>query len=196
MDARVEQKDGFRFVYALPLGPDRVLVEDTRFSDSPQVDWVALEADALHWARQVGLGGGIVRREAGVLPLPLDRLPGATAGSPLSAGYGGGFFHPVTGYSLPLAVRLALRIAGGELDEAWVSRVRAQQRFGLLLNRLLYRATRPADRWRVFSRFYTLPADTIRRFYALESTPLDRARILLGRPPRGVSVRRALEAIV
>ena len=33
MDATVPQEDGFRFVYALPLDPDRVLVEDTYFSD-------------------------------------------------------------------------------------------------------------------------------------------------------------------
>ena len=38
----------------------------------------------------------------------------------------------------------------------------------------------------------TLNDDTIRRFYALELTGMDRARILLGRPPRGLSVRGML----
>ena len=152
-------------------------------------------ADALRWARSAGLRGEVVRRESGVLPLPLERLPPLGSGSPLRAGYGGGFFHPVTGYSLPLAVRVALRIAAGDLDARWLSQVRAQQRFGLLLNRLLYRATPDAERWRVLSRFHALPAASIRRFYALESTRADRARILCGRPPRGLSLRRALEAL-
>ena len=195
MDACVEQKDGFRFVYVLPLARDRVLVEDTRFSDHPALDVAAVEADALAWARGARLRGDVVRRESGVLPLPLDRLAPRGADSPLLAGYGGGFFHPVTGYSLPLAVRLALRVAAGRVDPEWLARVRAQQRFALLLNRLLYRATAPADRWRVLSRFHALPAETLRRFYALESTRADRARILCGAPPRGVSLRRALEAL-
>lgn len=195
MDARVEQRDGFRFIYLLPLAADRVLVEDTRFSTAPALDAAAVEADALDWARSAGLGGEVVRRESGVLPLPLERLPWPGSGSPLRAGYGGGFFHPVTGYSLPLAVRLALRIAAGDLDARWLAQVRAQQRFGLLLNRLLYRATPEDERWRVLSRFYALPAAAIRRFYALETTRADRARILCGRPPRGVSLRRALEAL-
>ena len=66
------------------------------------------------------------------------------------------------------------------------------QRFGLLLNRLLYRTTPPANRWSILSRFYKLPEPVLRRFYALESTHLDRARMLCGRPPRGVSMLRAL----
>lgn len=196
MDARVEQKDGFRFIYALPLAEDRVLVEDTRFSDAAALDVPALENDALAWASAAGFRGEVVRRESGVLPLPLDSLPPLAGGTPLRAGYGGGFFHPVTGYSLPLAVRFALRVANGGCDALWLARVRAQQRFALLLNRLLYRATRPEDRWRVLSRFHALPAPAIRRFYALESTAIDRARILCGRAPRGVSLRRALEALV
>ena len=193
MDARVEQRDGFRFLYLLPLAPDRLLVEDTRFSLDPALDPEVVEADALDWARSEGLRGAVVRRESGVLPLPLERLPPFATGSPLRAGYGGGFFHPVTGYSLPLAVRFALRVAHGAVDARWLSQVRAQQRFALLLNRLLYRATAEGDRWRVLSRFHALPAAVIRRFYALESTHADRVRILCGRPPRGVSLRRALE---
>jgi hypothetical protein len=36
-----------------------------------------------------------------------------------------------------------------------------------------------------------MPGDTIRRFYALDMTVKDRARLLLGRPPRGFSFRLA-----
>jgi lycopene beta-cyclase len=42
MDAAVEQIDGFRFVYTLPLAPDEVFIEDTYYSDSPTIDQPAL----------------------------------------------------------------------------------------------------------------------------------------------------------
>ena len=200
MDACVEQRDGFRFVYVLPLAPDRVLVEDTRFSISPALDVAQVEADALAYAAEHGLAGEVVRREHGVLPLPLDGL--AAPSGILRAGYGGAFFHPTTGYSFPAALRLALHVAARPPEEALdadflrlVSELRGQQRFCLLLNRLLYRAVPEADRWRVMARFYQLPEETIARFYALQLTPADRARIVCGRPPHGVSLRAAFREL-
>ena len=41
-------------------------------------------------------------------------------------------------------------------------------------------------------RFYRLPPEAVRRFYAMTLTHGDRARILCGRPPRGFSLTRAL----
>src|SRR5450432_2591000 len=55
MDATVDQHDGFRFVYTLPLSPQRVLVEDTYFSDRPELDAELLRTRALAYARQLGL---------------------------------------------------------------------------------------------------------------------------------------------
>ena len=202
MDARVQQRDGFRFLYMLPLAEDRVLVEDTRFSLWPELDERLVEQEALSWAMASGLRGEVLRRERGVLPLPISALPLLSESAPLRAGYGGGFFHPVTGYSFPAALRLALHVATREPEDVFdtayrelIAGLRSQQKFGVLLNRLLYRAVEEADRWRVLSRFYRLPAPVIARFYALSSTRADRARILCGRPPRGVSLRRAVEAL-
>ena len=42
MDATVPQRDGFRFVYTLPFAPDRVLIEDTYYSDGLDLDPAAL----------------------------------------------------------------------------------------------------------------------------------------------------------
>jgi lycopene beta-cyclase len=118
---------------------------------------------------------------------------------PLVARYAGGFFHPVTGYSFPVAVRLASLVAslpperalGPEL-QAFARRHRAQARFAHLLNWLMFQAYPPPSRWHVLERFYReMPEDTIRRFYALDMTVTDRARLLLGRPPRGFSFRLA-----
>jgi lycopene beta-cyclase len=117
----------------------------------------------------------------------------------LQAGYQGGWFHPTTGYSFPLAMRLAMHIAqrdaasvdGPELRALIRERDR-QQRFCILLNRLLFEAFEPQDRWRVLERFYRLPVETIRRFYALDMSLTDRVRILCGRPPGGFSLRLAV----
>ena len=57
---------------------------------------------------------------------------------------------------------------------------------------MLFRWFAPADRYRVLERFYRMPEDTVRRFYSLELTAMDRARILFGRPPRGLSMRGML----
>lgn len=199
MDATVSQLDGFRFVYVLPLDTHRVLVEDTYFSDHPYLDVGALRERI---AAYVGTRGWIVERvvreEVGVLPLPWVGASPVVA-RPLVAGYAGGWFHPVTGYSFPIASRLASLIArapssalfDGELDAHATDHTR-QLRFAHQLNHMLFHWFAPADRYRVLERFYRLPEATIRRFYALELTSLDRVRILLGRPPRGVSVRRML----
>jgi len=200
MDATVPQADGFRFVYVLPLAEDRVLVEDTYFSDTHLLDREVLRERALAYATGKGLGPcSVVREEEGVLPLPWAGPLSRPLGSPLLAGYAGGFFHPVTGYSFPVAVRLASLLAslpperalGHEL-QAFVRRHRAQARFAHFLNWLMFRAYPPASRWHVLERFYReMPEDTIRRFYALDMTVADRARLVLGRPPRGFSLRLA-----
>jgi lycopene beta-cyclase len=199
MDASVRQDDGFRFVYTLPLGPSRVLVEDTYFADGPALDRELLRTRALAYAQALGLKvGSIVREEFGVLPLPAAAAA-TRAESPFRAGYAGGWFHPTTGYSFPIAVRLALHVANTSPETLFdasfgaLAREHArQQRYACLLNRLLFRAVPPEARRNVFERFYQLPEASIARFYALSTTAIDRARILCGRPPRGLSLSRAL----
>ncbi|MGC4087036.1 MAG: lycopene beta-cyclase CrtY [Polyangiaceae bacterium] len=199
MDARVEQLDGFRFMYVLPFGPRRALIEDTYFSDGGELDLPSLRQRIFDYAATRGLGSPrVVREETGVLPLPRSlSLPQATA--PLRAGYAGGFFHPTTGYSFPVAARLASFVAGrpaqslfGDELGQFVAVQARQVRFALLLNRLLFGAMEGSQRHAVFERFYRLPEASIARFYALRTTPLDRTQILCGRPPRGISLRRAL----
>jgi len=202
MDALLPQSDGFRFLYALPLAPDRVLLEDTYFSDSKDLSRERLEAEILSYAERHGFAVDYVaREEIGVLPLPtrLPRITNPAPGGPFVAGYQGAWFHPVTGYSFPLAVRVASAVAGASHDElreqVWPSLVRSQRaqlRFCLLLNKLFFGAFAPAERRNVIERFYRLPTESVRRFYAMNLTAGDRARILCGRPPRGFSLGRAL----
>ena len=204
MDATVEQIDGFRFLYVLPLGPTRLLVEDTVFSTSAELtparwrDRVLEEAEARGWSSQ-----NVVREELGVLPMPW-KAPGPKRQSrgPLRAGYRGHWFHPATGYSTPQALRVAALVAGHvhapdllfQADDyrALVRSERRQARFARFLNRLLFTGVSPDTRWTVFQRFYGHPESVISRFYAGAMTRTDRARMLVGRPPRGFSIRSAL----
>jgi len=198
MDASVAQEDGFRFVYTLPLARYRVLVEDTYFADGPELDLGLLRTRALAYAHRLGLAvAGISREETGVLPLPAVAVA-TRPGSPWLAGYAGGWFHPTTGYSFPIAARLALHVASttpetlfGDSYDSLAREHARQQRYACLLNRLLFQAVPPEARRNVLERFYKLPEPSIARFYALSTTALDRARILCGRPPRGLSLTRA-----
>jgi lycopene beta-cyclase len=206
MDATVRQIDGFRFLYVLPLAPDRVLVEDTRYSDGPDLDRIGIAAEVLRYARGRGWRPeAVVAREEGVLPIVLGGdiarfwdEPGRDASQ---VGMRGAFFHPTTGYSFPDALRTA-RIVAENLDRgplqlastlkaASISRWRAGS-FYRLLNRMLYQAAVPGERYRILQRFYGLPEPLIERFYAGRSTLADRARILFGRPP--VPIGRAMRA--
>lgn len=204
MDATIAQVDGFRFLYVLPFGPDRLLVEDTVFSTDPTLDapvWrerVLAEADVRGWQ-----SARVLREERGVLPMPWSGPgPQLQTQGPLRGGFGGGWFHPATGYSMPHAMRLATIVARHadaparmfETDDyqRLVRRERKQARFARFLNRLLFTGVAADSRWSVFQRFYRLPESVIARFYACTLTPLDRARMLVGRPPRGFSLRSAL----
>ncbi len=197
MDATVPQRDGFRFMYVLPLAPVRLLVEDTYFSSRSYLDVAAVRdeitayMDARGWKVRTQL-----REEIGVLPMPwTGAAPQATA--PLVAGYAGGWFHPVTGYSFPIAARLADVIAsvpaqalfGAELSALTTEHAR-QQRFAMTLCRMMFRWFPDDERHHVLERFYrALPEATLQRFYALELTHLDRARLFMGGPPAGMSWR-------
>jgi lycopene beta-cyclase len=201
MDADLAQADGFRFMYVLPLAPNRLLVEDTYFSDSPALERPLLRARVHAYLEQRQITPArVVREEAGVLSLPWsdDSLP--PLGSPVRLGARGGWFHPTTGYTLATGLKVAHTIAdaGPERAPAALARLyrqlAPQAAYARRLNHLLFRATPPEHRWQVLSRFYRLPQPAIERFYALATTPLDRARLFFGRPPRGVSLGAAFRS--
>ena len=207
MDATVEQRDGFRFIYTLPLTERSVLVEDTRYSDTATLNRDEFRAEIDRYA--TGKGWRIAEaghEESGVLPIFLagdidgfwDAGP---AGVPRS-GMRAALVNATTGYSLPEAVRLADDVAAlPQLDsETLYPAVRARSTelwrkdgFFRLLNRMLFRAADPDRRWSVMQRFYRLPEPLIHRFYAGRLTGWDRFRILFGKPP--VPIGRALKCM-
>jgi lycopene beta-cyclase len=197
-DACVRQADGFRFMYLLPFERERVLFEETYFSDSPLLDETRCESTILAYAKAQGFRvRGIVRREHGVLPMPWRRPAKAKTRGVIEAGFRAGLFHPVTGYSFPLAARFAQTLATASepraaLDEL-AKRHDEQLAFLLLLSRALFTCFPPSERYRVLEHFYRLPEAVIERFYSAELTLIDRARILSGAPPRGMSFLRAFK---
>lgn len=204
MDARVPQVDGYRFVYVLPLAPTRLLIEDTYYADGAALDLALLRRRIAAYAAQSGWTvARVVREEHGALPIVLGGDGPPRHGAVPRAGLRAGLFHHTTGYSLPDAVRLADAIAAlPALDAATIGQASAavaldcwrRHRFSRLLNRMLFLAARPAERFRVLQRFYRLPAPLIARFYAGRSTFGDRCRILSGRPP--VNLLRAFGSLM
>lgn len=199
MDATIPQRDGFHFMYVLPLAPDRILVEDTYFSDGSYLDATACrdEIAAYVAARRLAIAN-VVREESGILPMPWS-ITAPVPRAPLVAGYAGGWFHPVTGYSFPIAARLAAvvaslpasRLFGPELAALAAAHAR-QLGFAKRLTYMLFHWFPPHERHHVLARFYRLPEASIRRFYALQLTAGDWARLFSGRPPRGLSWRAVL----
>jgi len=207
MDATVPQIDGYRFVYTLPFGEERMFVEDTYYSDAPDLDVEAIRQRITDYAAAKGWRvERIAREETGVLPVcmggDLEAYWNSGGRQVAKAGMRAGLFHPTTGYSLPDAVRTATMVAGlSRLDgpslhdalfdfakKAWDERG-----FYRMLNRMLFRAAEPTERYKVLERFYRLDPGLIGRFYAGKSTMMDKARILAGKPP--VPIRKAIAAM-
>ena len=196
MDATVQQQGGYRFIYLLPFSADTLLVEDTCYADGDQVDADQLRANIASYVRSRGWKVlEVLREERGALPIT---LAGDVQGFWQSvdgiarSGLAAGLFHATTGYSLPSAVRLADLIGGlpTMASAPLFKTIRAHalaewqsQGFFRLLNRMLFQAARPNERWRVMQRFYGLPAPLIGRFYAARLSWLDKVRILAGKPP-------------
>ncbi len=207
MDATIPQIDGYRFVYCLPFAADRMFVEDTYYSDTPDLDIPVLGARideyvaGRNWSVE-----SVVREESGVLPVAMGgdfeaywRSGGAHVAK---AGMRAGMFHPTTGYSLPDAVRTASMLAGlsdfsgAKLHDATHAMARATWKsrgFYRMLDTMLFRAAEPEERYRILERFYRLSPSLIGRFYAGRSTLSDKARVLTGKPP--VPIVRAVRAI-
>ncbi len=202
MDASMDQCNGFRFLYVLPLTNRRVLVEDTHFSDSALLEREDSLAQVQHYLEQRLISNwSILREESGCLPMPFGSGSKPQASWPLSGGFGGGWFHAATGYSFPLAARFADTVATSPpgLVQQQVSelaqRNKFQAGFSRLLNRLLFQLVAPGNRFEIFQRFYrVLPQDTIGRFYSHQFTIYDAVRILIGSPPRGLTPFRFLKS--
>lgn len=208
MDARVEQLDGYRFIYVLPLSKTRLLIEDTRYSDGDELRAEDFRDAILSYASHRGWKlAEQIRQESGVLPIALaydvDAFWRGQTDGPALVGMRAGLFQPTTGYSLPEAVRVADLVASqsGPLHTAKIAaavqayaRKRARdQSFMRFLNRMLFLGAQPEQRLGVLERFYRLPQGLIERFYAGDLTLTDKLRIVSGKPP--IPIHRGLACV-
>jgi len=214
MDASVTQhapagdRSAYRFMYMLPLADDELFFEDTYYDEKLAVDRDLLGSRIDRYAADMGFGEGAeIGKESGILPVITGGdfkayLRSINIAGVAVAGARGGFSHPLTSYTLPIAVENALAIAnnadltGAQLAKFCENRAEAHWRkTGIYraLGRMLFKATEPERRVDIFQRFYRLPEDLIERFYACRTSLTDQARILMGKPP--VSVPRAIRAL-
>ena len=202
MDASVDQQQGYRFVYTLPLSASRLLIEDTHYINHATLDVAQARRHITDYAHQRGWNlRQLLREEHGSLPITLsgdiDQFWQQQHGQPCS-GLRAGLFHATTGYSLPAAVALAEKIAStlpadahtlSHYIESFARQHWREQRFFRLLNRMLFLAGRLNS---AALRFYRLDAGLISRFYAGQLRLSDKARILCGKPPVPGEALRAL----
>ena len=203
MDATVDQIDGYRFVYALPFAEDRIFIEDTYYSDGPDIDRDAMVSRIKAYAAVQGWNlAELIHQEMGALPVTMGGDFDAywhSGGEAAKIGVRAALFHGTTGFSLPDAVRTASMIAtlddlsGPAIARAMHSFAEARWKGGSfyrLLDRMLFRAATPGTRYQVLQRFYGLAPSLIQRFYAGNTTWFDKVRILSGKPP--VPIVRAM----
>ncbi len=197
MDATVPQIDGYRFVYVLPFTETTALVEDTYYADGSSIEPQDVMGRLHSYCAAQGWRiKDTLRTEKGVLPVAvggdIERHLGQGPEGVGQVGLRAGLFHPLTGYSLPDAARIAVGIA--ELDDlsgknlsrhahrsaasTWNDRG-----FYRMLSRFLFDAAEPDERYLVMQRFYRLNEGLIERFYSARSMPHDKLRVLAGKPP-------------
>lgn len=204
MDATVPQQGDYRFVYTLPLDERQVLIEDTRYSNTPGLEKFADSVINDYAAAQGWRVKAVVREEDGVLPITLGGdIEAFWREDPLPRiGLRGAMFHATTGYSFADAVRTADAIAEHRIVDtqdmfSFLSDHSKQhwrrQAYWRLLNRMLFIAAEPDQRHVVMRRFYGLRQPLVERFYAGKSTLLDKIRILTGKPP--VAILRAVRCL-
>lgn len=198
-DVRWPQTDGYRFFYILPWSETELLIEDTYYSNSSELNRDEIKLEILKYAAsQNWIIQAVQRLESGSLPLDLTPAK-PRASMPLALGAAAGLAHPVTGYTLPVILQQIEAIlkcpqADVQLWKKQIKlkndKIRRPYSYFCFLNRMMFLAADPQKRYEILQRFYRLPEALIGRFYAGQTTVLDQIRILFGKPP--VSLLRAI----
>ena len=98
MDATVEQKNGFRYIQALPLNDELLMVKDVRFSSDPQLYHEDQEPDLLRELHQRRwIVGDIFERETQFRKIPREAGENFCEGRLIRLD---GFVHDITGDAL------------------------------------------------------------------------------------------------
>lgn len=201
-DVTIPQIDGYRFFYLLPFSEDTLLIEDTYYSNHSILKNERIELEIEKYAKEKGWEiEQILRKEKGCLPLTmyLDKSLKATGSSIGAASL---YFNPVTGYTFPQTIQcIDALLERASLSQESIVRILSEvrksnfrnEKYFRLLNRMMFLAAEPTQRYIILERFYQLKEDLIARFYSGNITLFDQMRILMGKPP--VSVTKALRVL-
>lgn len=189
VDARVEQKSGFRYLQYLPVDETTLFVKDTRYSNSPALYDDYFEEDIL---TDLSLRGWepqeVLRRERDFRKVAREEFMPETNGRVIRLE---GFYHDTTGEVLPDAVRLIERMVDtsfryGELKEvlkAYQVERAAKKKILKRMNSILYqRATPCQGRYQYMQLLYQLPSPVREKFYAGDLEFWDIGKAFLKRP--------------
>ncbi len=207
-DATVEQIDGYRFVYSLPFSATEIFVEDTYYSNGDELDVETSHQRITDYARTQGWDVAEIKRsEAGRLPVlyggDFDAFWATHDGVEARAGARAALIHPVTSYSLPMAVRTAMKVATlpdltqDDLDKMlreYAAKHWQHCKFYHMLCAMMFKAGKPEQRYKTLEHTYSKDENLIARFYAGTTTRWDQAALLFGRPP--VPITKALPIMI
>jgi len=204
MDATVDQIDGYRFVYCLPFSDTDIFVEDTYYADTAALDSAASHSRIAEYISSRGWTiETILSEEKGQLPViyggNFEAFWKDNQGVEARAGARAALIQPITSYSLPMAVRTAFLIA--EMPEITQNTLDTMLRdlakdhwrkgkFYRLLCAFLFLGAEPEKRYKTLEHSYGKSEPLLARFYAGNSTLMDKIRLLSGKPP--ISVSRAI----
>ncbi|MFO7691052.1 MAG: lycopene cyclase family protein [Cryobacterium sp.] len=185
MGSLTADSEGLRFVYVLPLGPNRAIVEWTRFGTAPIArERLVSELDEL--LDRLGLADARgVRTEGGVLAMGLGRqlappIPGVVhagnAGGALRAASGYGFLRIQRWAQLCTERLLAGQDAVGHPREPWVRRTFDR----IFLQAVRAHPERTAEYFLALAR--GVPPAALVRFLSDGARPADYARIISSLP--------------
>ncbi|WP_345234524.1 lycopene cyclase family protein [Hymenobacter saemangeumensis] len=113
MDFRGEQGQEARFMYVLPFGPRRALVEYTLFSGTPLPKPEYEQAIRQYLAERLGGAGyRVVEEEVGAIPMTDHPLPARDGLRIINLGTRGGRVKPSTGYAFKRIQAQSARLVG------------------------------------------------------------------------------------
>jgi lycopene beta-cyclase len=180
-DFRIPQGGGARFVYVLPDGPCRALVELTEFTGRHHQPSTSddREAGLLRYLAAVG-PYQLRRRESAVLPLRTARRR-RVAGRVMTIGANGGLIKASTGYAYQRIQRDSAAIAASLARHGHPLDVPAPRRRRRMLDALLLAVLdrEPPQLERAFARlFATQPAERVLRFLDEDTSRSQESRLL------------------
>ncbi|TFD90373.1 lycopene cyclase family protein [Cryobacterium serini] len=185
MGSLAADKDGLSFVYALPLGPNRAIVEWTRFGVAP-INRELLAGELDHVLTGLGLDDvRRVRTEGGVLAMGLGRQTGPEIPGVVRAGNAGGALRAASGYGFLRIQRwaqmctdrlLAGQEAVGHPEEPWLRRTFDR----IFLQAVRKHPERTAEYFLALAR--GVPPATLVRFLSDGARATDYAKIIFSLP--------------